>query len=48
MIRIIQEKLRDEGVYRGSVDGIAGPSTVNAVRRYAESLTAEEEEAEPS
>ena len=48
VIRIIQEKLRDEGVYRGSVDGIAGPSTVNAVRRYAESLNQPEEEAEPS
>jgi len=48
VIRIIQQKLRDEGVYRGTVDGIAGPSTVSAVRRYAESLTEAEEEAEPS
>ncbi|MDJ0629331.1 MAG: SEL1-like repeat protein [Rhodobacter sp.] len=39
VIRIIQQRLRDEGVFRGSVDGIAGPSTVTAIQRYAESLT---------
>ncbi len=39
VIRIIQQKLRDLEVYRGSVDGIAGPSTVAAIRRYTESLT---------
>ena len=39
VIRIIQEKLRGQGVYRGTVDGIAGPGTIAAVRRYSESLT---------
>ena len=39
VVRIIQQKLRDQGVYRGAVDGIAGPSTVAAIRRYAASLT---------
>ena len=39
VIRIIQQKLRDQGVYRGSVDGIAGPGTVAAIQRYTEQLT---------
>jgi TPR repeat protein len=39
VVRIIQQKLRDLEVYRGSVDGIAGPGTVAAIRRYSESLT---------
>ncbi|MCG6904713.1 MAG: SEL1-like repeat protein [Rhodobacter sp.] len=39
VIRIIQQKLRDLEVYRGSVDGIAGPGTVAAIRRYSDSLT---------
>jgi len=38
VVRIIQQKLRDLEVYRGSADGIAGPSTVSAVRLYADSL----------
>ena len=36
VIRIIQKRLRDEGSYRGPVDGLPGPSTVNAVRAFAE------------
>jgi hypothetical protein len=39
VIRIIQQKLRDEGAFRGSVDGIPGPGTVAAIRRFAESVT---------
>ena len=39
VVRIIQQKLRDLEVYHGSVDGIAGPGTVAAIRRYSESLT---------
>jgi len=39
VVRIVQEKLREAGVYRGSVDGIPGPSTVRALSSYAESLT---------
>lgn len=38
VVRIIQQKLQDEGAYRGSVDGIAGQGTVAAIRRYAEEL----------
>jgi len=39
VVRLIQQKLRDNGVYRGAVDGIAGPGTVAAIRTYTESLT---------
>jgi len=39
VVRIIQQKLRDLQVYRGSVDGIAGPGTVRAIQRYADTLT---------
>lgn len=38
VVRIIQQKLRELGTYRGAVDGIAGPSTVAAIRRYADSI----------
>lgn len=38
VVRIFQQKLRDLGTYRGAVDGIAGPSTVAAIRRYAETI----------
>ena len=39
VVRIIQSKLRDAGLYRGPVDGVAGPGTVSAIREYAVSLT---------
>ena len=38
VIRFIQQKLRDVGVYQGRVDGIAGPGTVRAVQAYIETL----------
>lgn len=36
VVREIQQKMRDEGSYRGAVDGIGGNSTVSAIRRVAE------------
>lgn len=39
VVRSVQERLRTEGVYRGQLDGIAGPSTVSAVQAFAETLT---------
>ncbi|KMW57948.1 hypothetical protein AIOL_002916 [Candidatus Rhodobacter oscarellae] len=41
VIRLIQLKLREEGVYRGGADGIAGPGTVTAIRNLAEALVAD-------
>lgn len=38
VVRAIQERLREEGLYRGRVDGMAGPGTVSAVRAYVEAL----------
>lgn len=38
VVRIIQAKLRDAGLYRGRVDGVAGPGTVAAIRAYADTL----------
>lgn len=38
VIRIIQQKLRDLELYRGSVDGVGGSSTVTAIRKFSESL----------
>lgn len=35
VVRIVQDRLREEGVFRGMVDGIAGPRTVGAVTRFA-------------
>lgn len=33
-IRTVQSRLRQEGDYNGAIDGIWGPSTVEAVRAY--------------
>ncbi|MEL7114935.1 MAG: tetratricopeptide repeat protein, partial [Pseudomonadota bacterium] len=41
VIRAIQQKLSEEGAYRGQIDGIAGPSTVTAVQNYADGLVQE-------
>ncbi|MFE3836568.1 peptidoglycan-binding protein [Pseudogemmobacter sonorensis] len=38
VILIVQQNLRDLGVYSGRADGIAGPSTARAVRAYVDSL----------
>ncbi|MDF0603266.1 SEL1-like repeat protein [Psychromarinibacter sp. C21-152] len=38
VVRIIQAKLREAGLYRGRVDGVAGPGTVSAIREYADTL----------
>ncbi|MCA0921174.1 peptidoglycan-binding domain-containing protein [Pseudooceanicola nanhaiensis] len=38
VIRAIQQKLQDEGVYSGRVDGLNGPGTVGAIRAYADSF----------
>ncbi|WP_297773488.1 hypothetical protein [uncultured Roseovarius sp.] len=35
IVRILQNRLQDEGVFRGLVDGIPGPRTVGAVERFA-------------
>ncbi|MCB1357016.1 MAG: SEL1-like repeat protein [Maritimibacter sp.] len=38
VVRIIQGKLREQGLYRGAVDGVPGPGTEAAIRAYANSL----------
>lgn len=38
VVRLIQERLREAGLYRGPVDGVPGRGTANAIREYAESL----------
>ena len=38
VIRDIQQRLRDSGVYSGRIDGLNGPGTARAVRVLAESL----------
>ena len=35
-LKLVQERLKAEGVYAGSVDGIMGPQTETALRRYQE------------
>lgn len=37
VIRLIQERLREAGVYTGRVDGLPGPGTVAAVQRFVDS-----------
>jgi len=39
VVRIIQERLREAGLYRGPVDGVPGRGTANAIREFADSLT---------
>lgn len=39
VVRIIQGKLREQGLYRGAVDGVPGPGTEAAIRAYSNSLT---------
>jgi len=38
VVRIIQGKLREQGLYRGAVDGVPGPGTEAAIRAYAKSI----------
>lgn len=38
VVRIVQQNLRDLGIFSGRADGIAGPGTVRAVRDYVDSL----------
>ena len=38
VVRIIQGKLREQGLYRGAVDGVPGPGTEAAIRAYTNSL----------
>ncbi len=38
VIRIVQQNLRDLGMFGGRADGIAGPGTARAVRDYVDSL----------
>jgi peptidoglycan hydrolase-like protein with peptidoglycan-binding domain len=38
VVRIVQQNLRDLGMFSGRADGIAGPGTVRAVRDYVDSL----------
>ena len=35
-LKLVQARLKAEGVYAGSVDGIMGPQTETALRRYQE------------
>ena len=35
-VKLLQERLKAEGVYAGSVDGIMGPQTEAALRAYQE------------
>jgi peptidoglycan hydrolase-like protein with peptidoglycan-binding domain len=35
-LKLVQERLKAEGVYAGAVDGIMGPQTETALRRYQE------------
>ncbi len=35
-LKLVQERLKAEGVYAGSVDGLMGPQTETALRRYQE------------
>ncbi len=39
VVRIIQERLREAGLYRGPVDGVPGRGTENAIREFADSFT---------
>ncbi len=39
VVRIIQGKLREQGLYQGVVDGVPGPGTAAAIRAYADSLS---------
>ncbi|WP_172298737.1 SEL1-like repeat protein [Pseudoruegeria sp. HB172150] len=41
VVRLIQERLRDAGLYRGRVDGVPGPGTAAAIREYADALTSQ-------
>lgn len=41
VIRLIQEKLKNEGAYRGLLDGIPGPGTVAAIQSYANAIVQE-------
>jgi TPR repeat protein len=34
VLRIVQERLKDEGVYTGSIDGLPGPGTQAAIRKF--------------
>ena len=38
VVRIIQGKLREQGLYQGAVDGVPGPGTAAAIRAYANSV----------
>lgn len=38
VIRIIQQNLRDVGIYSGRADGLPGPGTARAVQAYVQSL----------
>ncbi|MEO0682844.1 MAG: SEL1-like repeat protein, partial [Pseudomonadota bacterium] len=41
VIRIIQQRLRDAGVYNGRVDGLPGPGTVRAVEAFVDDRAAQ-------
>ncbi|MBZ0129814.1 MAG: hypothetical protein K8F59_11930 [Rhodobacteraceae bacterium] len=36
VIRLVQERLKEAGVYRGKIDGLPGPGTVEAVQKFVE------------
>ncbi len=38
VVRIIQGKLREQGLYKGAVDGVPGPGTEAAIRAYAKTV----------
>ena len=39
MTQQVQERLQQQGIYRGRVDGVWGPGTESAVRSYSSSST---------
>lgn len=39
VVRLIQQRLREAGLYRGPVDGVPGRGTANAIREYADRIT---------
>lgn len=41
VVRMVQTKLAAAGVFRGRVDGISGPNTLNAVQTYARQIAEE-------
>ena len=37
-VKQAQEKLRDEGIYRGKIDGVLGPETKQALQQFQQKM----------